>query len=132
MAKVTFKSSRKAMEGLAKSPKVQQAMVAHATRRLPAIQASVPKRTGQYAAAIKVEPATVRLAFLRNGAPAERLGAIIHATAPYSASLEWGHGPAIGVHRKVRAAGSKRKLTKVARSGARHPLGKAVALMNGA
>ncbi len=126
MAKAVFKPSRKAVEGLANSPQMGAALARYAATKVPAIQAVAPKKTGAYAASIRARPAVVHTPFVkRASSPKARNGAVVEATVPYAASVEWGTGAPIGIRSKARRRGGKLVPAKLARRGAQHVLGNA-------
>lgn len=130
MAKPVFKPSRSAVAHLATSPRLSQALTRVATEQVPQIQAIAPKRTGRYAASIRAAPAMVRTPFTRSPAsPKLRAGAVIEATAPYAAAVEWGTGDAIGFRGKPRKRNKKALPRKLERIGAQHVMGRAAAAM---
>ncbi|MCU9996280.1 hypothetical protein FYZ44_05275 [Mobiluncus mulieris] len=130
MTKAMYKPTGRAVASLAVSPTLSTALTRIAAEHVPEIQAVAPKRTGRYAASIRATPAMVRTPFTRSPAsPKLRAGAVIEATVPYAAAVEWGTGDAIGFRGRARKRDKKVLPRKLQRRGAQHVLGNAAAAM---
>lgn len=123
MAKPQFVPDSKGIRALAMSPQMSAAITTLAEGMVERIAVKVPKRSGRYAASLKARPATIRLAHLRRSGVSERAGAVIETGTEYAATLEWGRGRAVRVQRST-----KRRPLRLVRSGAQHPMRKAVTM----